>query len=147
MAVDTTPIENHIKKLQAEKIQPTPEVGTPIIWYPAADVKPNAEIAGLVTKIEDPGRVCVVVFRPDGMPEHKRGCFHVSHEIHKRRHNATSKTSGAWDYPAGVKAPEQHKKRHAEVVKAKKESAAKQLAEAEAINKREAEAGKKQTVS
>ena len=88
---------------------PTPPVGFPVIWYRKAEVKPGAELAAIVTKVEDAGKVCLTVFPPQGMQDPtRRGSLHVRHEIHQKRHNSTSVNCGSWDYPIGTEAPESH---------------------------------------
>lgn len=88
---------------EKENRQPTPPIGEPLVWYIEGDK--NRPVAAQCNGIEGPGRIKVVVFPLNAFPQHKAGCYHISHRNHERP-NITTKNGGAWDYPRG-KAPKE----------------------------------------
>ena len=143
MPVNVGPIEDAISSLDRDMKSPipTPPVGTMVIWYDRAEVRPGAEIAAMVTAVESPGKLKLVAFRPQGMPEHKRGVLHISDPIHENRHNAVSRHAGGWSYPHGVSVPKDHYQPHLEVLKARKDSLVKSLNEAKEVSANEQKVG------
>lgn len=85
---------------------PTPPIGHPIQWYEAGDRK--YAIAGQVTGIEGPGRLKVVIFRVNALPQHRTAVYHVDSPVHDQVNNVVTYRSGAWDYVPGTKIPKEH---------------------------------------
>lgn len=104
-----------LKQMEAAPL-PTPPVSTPVVWFAGAKRNPHRPyedaIAGIVTKVDGPGKVTLVAFTPFGIPSHKRSSHHVDHPLHKQRNNAISVDTGSWDYPEGVKPTKGHYEVH-----------------------------------
>lgn len=146
--IDLEPLKQQIEDVSAamKNPLPTPPVGTTVVWYDRAEAKPESQIAGLVTKVEGPGKVTLTVFRAQGMPDPtRRGCLHISHSVHEQRHNAVSRNSGAWDYPDGVSIPKAHYTPHLDLLETKKMALQTSLAEAQEI--KQSQEGKGKTTS
>jgi hypothetical protein len=94
-----------IERDEARRL-PTPPVATPIQWYEHGDRR--YPIAGLVTEIEGPGRLKVVIFRVNALPQHKAGVYHVNSLVHDQANNQTTYRCGSWDYAPGIKPPKEH---------------------------------------
>lgn len=120
---------------QIKKPLPTPPVGTPIIWFDKAIVKPGAELAAVVTKVEGPGKVTLVVFRPCAFPEFKRSSLHEFHLQNKERHVEALSNCGAWAYPRGTVIPKSHNELHLEALHTKRSSLLEALENASQIKK------------
>lgn len=91
-------------------LQPTPPVGMNIQWYQEGDQKTPR--AGLVTDVEDSGRVKVAIFSHGQMISYKTGCYHVSNPVHEISNNPTTKRCGSWDYVPGTVVPKSHFDHH-----------------------------------
>mgnify|MGYP006908215091 CR=1 FL=1 len=91
-------LERRVAELKQEKMLQTPPVGFGVVWYDRAQTGEGRQIAAIVTKQEQPGIVSLVVFRPNGVPEHKMGVRHISDPIHERPANEVTLRSGGWDY-------------------------------------------------
>ena len=138
--IELGPMLEQIAKIDEELANPlpTPPVASMVVWYPRADIDPENQIAGIVTKVEGPGKLTLTVFRPQGMADAtRRGCLHIEHSIHENRHNAVSQNSGAWEYPDWVEIPDSHYDLHRDQLMKKKESVQKQIAEAEEVSKKQ----------
>lgn len=127
--IDLDPIKAQIEGIETEmKLpMPTPPIGTLVVWYKKADIKLMSQIAGIVTKIEGPGKLSIITFSPNQMAKHVMGSLHVTHPIHDNRHNAVSQNSGAWDYPDGIAIPKAHRDLHLESLQKKRDSLVAQL--------------------
>lgn len=107
-------------RLQLEELKesqknpyPTPPIGTPIVWYNAGRRDdPESEAAAIVTKVQDAGKICVVVFKPNAMPVHKGGVYFAEHPVHLQRSNPQTVNNGCWDYPKHAKIPKEHYEFH-----------------------------------
>jgi hypothetical protein len=99
----------HLEK-DRERLQPTPPIGTPVQWYQGGEKA--AAYAALVTGIEGPGRLKLVIFPINQFHQHKLAVHHVSHQVHDKPGNSTTKNSGSWDYAPGVKFPHGHYELH-----------------------------------
>ncbi len=92
---------------------PTPPIGTPVVWYNhGRKDDPESECAAIVTKVQDAGKVCVVVLKPNAMPLHKGGVLYVENQVHQQKHNPQTHTNGCWDYPKHSKIPKEHFEYH-----------------------------------
>lgn len=78
---------------------PTAPVGLAVNWFDRNDS--DRCYAALVTKIEGPAKIAVVIFRPNAHPVHKLGVLHRSHPICKNRHATEVERNGTWDYVRG----------------------------------------------
>ena len=87
--------------LEADKqnLQPTPRVGSCVQWYPGND--PKQPYAGRVTGIDGPGRLKIEVAIINGIPQHKKGVYHVTASIHEQKGNFSTREHGSWDYVYG----------------------------------------------
>lgn len=139
--IDVEPIKEQLAKVEADLKSPlpTPPVGTPVVWYPRAQVGADNQIAALVTKVEGPGKVTLTAFRPQGTADPtRRGCLHVSHPVHEQRANAVSVNAGAWDYIEGWDVPGEHYELHRGVLEIKRDSLSDQIAVATDMKKQQA---------
>lgn len=128
--VDLGPIQDQISAVEAEikSPLPTPPVGTLVVWYPRAARAIENQIAGIVTRVEGPGKITLTVFRPQGVPElNHRGCLFVDHPIHEKRANSVSVNSGSWEYPELVKPDKSHFDLHLAVLNKKRDSLKEQV--------------------
>ena len=138
--IDLEPIKEQLEKVKAEikSPLPTPPVGFTVVWYPRAVQEEDNQVAGIVTKVEGPGKVTLTVFRPQGMPDAtRRGCLHVTHPVHEKRANSVSVNAGSWDYIPGENIPKSHYERHLEALYVKQESLEKQIENASEIAKKQ----------
>lgn len=101
---------------------PTPMIGETIVWYPENKTHDGSGVsmarAAIVTGIESPGRLTVLVFAPNNEPRHRKGVWHTTWTGHKRPGNETTKTNGSWDYITG-RSPQKDFDAHREHVRAK----------------------------
>lgn len=102
-------------RVQMDLPLPTAPVGTNVQWFEMNE--DERCYAALVTRIEGPGKVQVVVFRPNAMPQHRQGVLHRSHPVHKNRHATETMRNGAWDYPPGVNPLKGHRELHLKELK------------------------------
>ena len=133
--IDLAAIEEQLDEIKAKIADPMPTapVGTVVVWYKRADVKPGAEIAAIVTKVESAGKLVLATLEPFGIIEHKRGVLHASSPIHQNRQQAVSQGSGCWDYVSGARPPKSHYDLHLSNLKVLKDSVESKLAEAKQI--------------
>jgi hypothetical protein len=82
---------------------PTPPVGETVQWFENND-QDNPR-AAIVAKVEEPGRLCLTVFPPNGATRHIMGCWHVSHECHQTRGSQMTFRNGSWNYVPGRTVP------------------------------------------
>lgn len=138
--IDLAAIESQLEEIKAKIADPMPTapVGTVVAWYKRAEVKPGAEIAAIVTKVESAGKVVLAILEPFGIIEHKRGVLHASSPIHQNRQQAVSMGAGCWDYISGVRPPKPHYELHLSNLRLLKESVESKLAEAKQIVANEA---------
>jgi len=102
-------IQDRIEELTREikNPLPTPPVGSTVVWYNRAD-KNTAPYAAIVTGIDEPGRIKITMFPPNGFFKTAQGVHYIEHPMHSQKNNHVSEQSGAWAYPAGVSIPKDH---------------------------------------
>lgn len=84
---------------ERERLQPTPPVSEPVIWYQNGDKR--FPVPALCSAAEGPGRIKVTIYPHGAMLMHRSGCHHITHPVHDKP-NETTKNCGSWDYPRGV---------------------------------------------
>lgn len=114
-----------IKALEEELktgVLPTPRIGETIIWFPenktADQLGVSLARAAIVTAVEGPGRLSVLVFAPNSEPRHRKGVWHTTWPGHQKPGNETTKTNGSWDY-VDRKTPAKDRDLHSDAIKAK----------------------------
>lgn len=122
------------EKAKLKNPTPTPPVGTVVVWYDRALVKPENQKAAIVTAVEGPGRLTLTIFGPRAHPIHKIGVLHHTHECHGNRNNVMSQQNGAWAYPDGVKADKSHLNLHLDQIQAKIERIESDLSKSESVS-------------
>jgi hypothetical protein len=135
MPIDLQPLRDAIRDAEEglKAPQPTPPVGTVLVWYDRAEKDPDAQAAAIVTQVEGVGKLKLVVFKPDHYPKHYKGVLHVDHANHQQKHNEMTLRNGAWDYPDHVRITKGHYGLHVAMLEKKLATARRQLAEAEEI--------------
>lgn len=93
-------LEQQLRDIDEQLLQllPTPMVGTIVQWFLRGVVSPEAAKAAIVCAVEEPGRVKLTIFPPNGMLIHKQGVLHASHPMHQQSGNASTVNNGSWDY-------------------------------------------------
>ncbi len=82
---------------------PTPPIRTTVQWYQGGDK--TIVIPGIVTGIEGPGRVKLVLFPLNAFPRHQAGVYHEGHKIHEQSANPTTARCGSWGFEEGFQVP------------------------------------------
>ncbi len=115
-------------KETAKNPLPTPPVGSSVAWYSNGKKDdPEREHAAIVTKIQDSGKISLIVFRPNAMPIHKTGVYFHEHQSHAKPSNAETMTNGCWDYPKFSKVPKEHYDYHLKQLSARMEAVQQQI--------------------
>ena len=87
---------------------PTPPIRTPVQWYLGGDR--GQATAAMVTGVEGPGRLMLVIFQRNSIPMHRTGVYYVTHRMVTDKTNgtvgATLKEKGSWGLEEGFKIPE-----------------------------------------
>lgn len=135
--IDLDPIKQQIVAIdeQIKRPEPTPPVGTAIVFYKHAVVNPGKELAAVVTQVLGPGKVTLSYFPPNAFPCHSTGARHVSYLKVKERSVEALKNQGVWDYPAGTVVPKSHNDLSLATLNAKRDSLFASLENATKIKK------------
>lgn len=97
-------------RAQMENPLPTAPVGMAVQWFELNE--DDRCYAAQVTRVEGPGKVQVVIHKPNAMPTHKQGVLHRSHPVHQNKHATETMRNGAWDYLPGQTIPKAHREVH-----------------------------------
>jgi len=103
-----TPLEKI--RAQMENPLPTPPVGLGVQWFEMDET--DRCYAAKVTRVEGPGKVQLIIFKPSAMAQHKQGVLHRSHPVHQNRHATETMRNGSWDYLPGITIPKTHREFH-----------------------------------
>ena len=84
---------------------PTPPIRTTVQWYQGGDK--NICLPGIVTGIEGPGRLKIVLFPINSFPRHQAGVYHEDHKVHSQKGNPTTSRCGSWGFEDGFRIPKE----------------------------------------
>lgn len=116
---------------ERKRLQPTPPVGMPVVWFMGGDDK-NPRPA-LVTQVEGPGRVSLVILPLNTMPQHKMGVLYKDHPDMEEANTPAKRTKGSWDYVPGFPSmiPKEHFEHHKGLLDHREKQAMAQLQQEE----------------
>lgn len=109
---------------ERKRLLPTIPVGWPCVWFMGGDE--NNRRPAQVTQVEGPGKVSLVVFPLNSVPQHKLGVLYKDHPDMEEANTPQKRTKGTWDYvpglPSGV-IPKEHYEAHKELLDKKEKMA------------------------
>lgn len=116
---------------ERKRPMPTPPVGMPVVWFLGGD-EANPRPA-LVTQVEGPGRVSLVVLPLNTMPQHKMGVLYKDHPDMEEANTPAKRTKGSWDYIPGFPSmiPKEHFEHHKQLLDRREKQAMAQLEQEE----------------
>jgi len=111
---------NAIAKDESRRLPTAPISYGDIQWFEYGDKA--FPFAAKVVGVEGAGRLKLVIFKPNALPQHKTAVYHVNSPIHDQTNNPTTYRCGSWDYIPGVKIPKEHYELFDEDIERRKEN-------------------------